>query len=272
MSSFSTWAAGLALGMGALHAQAAIMLPELMYYRFNEGVGATATTDQASSPVGTTPLTGLTIQGNGVAGSSALNGGTAAQRYGNTGWTSTLGSGNWTLAFWTGAAVNTSDLSYFFGDSSGFRGFTEGVAGPNGFIVRGGGLSDTLVSGLSTSTNNHIAFVYDSALDAVKGYLNGQLNVTTAQPGTFSFGGNFSIGGRGPAFAGNGLRTGVWMDEFQLYSRALSSADVVDAMNANFIGPNAVPEPGTPALLGLAALGLWATRRGRSGSRIGRQG
>lgn len=81
----------------------------------------------------------------------------------------------------------------------------------------------------------------------------------TAQPGNFSFGTNFSIGGRGPVFA-NGLQVGVWMDEFQLYSRALNASGVVDAMNADFISTNNVPEPGTLSLLALTMVGLWASR------------
>lgn len=268
MNTLTRTAASLILGLGALQASASIVLPELMYYKFNEGVGATSTTNQATTPAGTTTslLTGLSLQQAGIGGTTALSGSSSNPRYVNTGWTSTLGSGSWSMAFWTGANANTSLLSYFFGDSVGFRGFTEGVAGTTGFILRGPGVTDTLITGMSTTADNHLAFVYDATLDTIQGYLNGVLNVTVAQPGSFTFGSDFSIGGRGPSVGNSGLQAGTWMDEFQLYSRALDASGVVDAMNANFIGVNAVPEPGALSLLALGMVGLWASRRKSSGT------
>ena len=253
---------GLVASFVALNASAAILLPELMYFKLDESVGSTTTTNTASSPVGTiTPaLSDLTLRTGGFSGSNALGGVSGNGSYINTGWSATqLNTSDWTLAFWTGPDSSGTTLSYFFGDSSSFRGFTNGVAGADGFILRGGGINDTLITGMSASTDNHIAFVRDSTLDVIRGYLNGVLNVTINQPDDFVFGNNFSIGGRGPGF-GTALQADVWMDEFQLYSRALDGAGVVDAMNASF-GSSTVPAPATYGLVGLALAGLAASRR-----------
>lgn len=253
---------GVVASVSALNVSAAILLPELMYFKFNEAVDSTTTTNSASSPVGTVSpgLTNLALRTGGFSGSNALGGVTGSGSYVNTGWSgSALNTGDWTLALWTGPDSTGSQLSYFFGDSSGFRAFTNGVAGDTGFIMRGAGSADTLITGLSATTNNHIAFVRDSGLNVIRGYLNGVLNVTVAQPASLSFGDNFSLGGRGPGF-GTSLQPDVWMDEFQLYSRALDAAGVVDAMNANFV-THAVPEPAAYILVGLALAGLAASRR-----------
>jgi hypothetical protein len=114
-----------------------------------------------------------------------------------------------------------------------------------------------LITGLSTTNANHIAFVHDTTANTIKGYLNGVLNVTVASGSVNLTGSSFFVGSQNN-FSIFGLRNDAWMDEFQMYSRALSAADVTDAMNANFV--SAVPEPASMTIMGCCMAGLLAVR------------
>lgn len=65
----------------------------------------------------------------------------------NTNWAPDLGSGSWTIAFWSAGFGSTVSLYYIFGDvnAGGFRCFTNGVAGSNNWILRGAGLTDIYI-------------------------------------------------------------------------------------------------------------------------------
>ncbi len=254
-------------GVSSLTGYGQIATPELLYYKFNEGSGSTTAND-ASSPVGTNPssVTGLTLNGSGVFGSTALNasGGLSSTDYVNTGWATSL-SGSWTISFW---AYTTSAVSpfYYAGDDSAnsLRIFTGGVAGSTGVSIRAGSIASTTITGATAGQYNHFAFVYDSTASTISGYLNGSLATSVNQSGPLSFSGsNFKVGGYSTS---NSFRN--QMDEFQLYSRALSGADVVDAMNANFISASPVPEAsGSVAGIGLAMAGLYQLRRRKAAGR-----
>ena len=250
-------------------AAASIALPELLYYRFNEGSGTT-TANLASPGAGANPATlnGLSFNATGASGSSlGGNGGASGTNYLDTGWATSLGSGDWTIATWMSPSPGASGiLNYYFGDlgASSLRAFTNGVAGANNLIFRGP-FTDVLVQGLSTVNNNHVAFVYSSSAGNIKGYLNGALVVTVNQAAiNIPLGSTFKVGGYSNSV---GIQAGGWLDEFQVFSRALDGDGVVSAMNADFIGLNnsPVPEPSTFALFSLAAgVGAIAARRRRS--------
>ena len=67
-------------------------------------------------------------------------------------------------------------------------------------------------------------FVYDQTLNSVSGYLNGVLSSTVAQTSPNVTGtGPFKVSG----YASNiGAAAGAMMDDFRVYRRALSAADV----------------------------------------------
>ncbi len=157
--------------------------------------------------------------------------------YLNTGWAPNLATGtSWTIAFWSsGISVNPT-LYYIFGDvnSSSFRCFTNGVAGSNNWIMRGGGLTDILLPGGAISTPTLNAFVYDHTTNEVKAYLNGVLVNTVAQNTP-------NIVGSGPlkvmGYSSNvGAPSGGKLDEFRVYGRALSEQEILDLLNTNVSG------------------------------------
>ena len=125
------------------------LIPDLLYYKFDAS-GSTVI-NHASNPVGNNPATisGLSIGGVGMSGTALQGiGGSASSNVINTGW-STNFSGSFTIAFWTSNVPSSSTLYYIWGDvgAGSFRCFTNGVAGANNWMARGGGLPDLLVSG-----------------------------------------------------------------------------------------------------------------------------
>lgn len=229
-------------------ANAQILPPEHIYYKFNEGSGTTtANLASPGSGAGNGTFVGnLNMASNGIEG-RGLSGDGNSGSYISTGWDTNLGTGSWSVAFWISPIVTTTNLTYFFGDAtaSGFRAFQNGVAGSNGLILRGP-VADTLITGLSNTQNNHIAFVYDATAGNIKGYLNGVLNVTQAQGAVNIVGTDFRVGSYGSNF---GIQPTMWMDEFMVFGRALDEQGVIAARDLNV-----VPEPATMTVLGLAAL------------------
>lgn len=232
------------VGLGALYAQA---LPELIYYKFDQG--ATIVND-ASTPVGNNPATitgtGLSVGGVGLFG-QALQGTGVASAGGviNTGWPTTI-NGSFTIGFWTGNIAPSSTLWYIFGDAAagGLRCFTNGVAGANNWLLRGG-FPDITATGAATMTPNFVHFVYDAAASEMRSYINGVLNQTATAPTNYSVTGtNFQVGG----YASNSNLNGL-MDEFRWYNRALTVGEILQTIN----GPvNAAPCASATGGIGVA--------------------
>lgn len=202
-------------------------VPELLYYTFNQS--GTSVSNFASSPVGTNPAsitgTGLTQGSTGLTGSALVGTGvTSSTGIINTGW-STSFPGSFTIAFWTSSiTTGTSTLYYIWGDggAGGFRCFTNGVAGANNWIVRGGNLPDLDIPGGATSAPNMIHIVRDTATHTYKSYLNGVLKDSVYSTNSFSTSGTgFTIGGYTTSYNLSGK-----MDEFRIYNRALSVSEI----------------------------------------------
>jgi hypothetical protein len=205
-------------------------VPELLWYRF-DGTGTSVPNLASSPPTGTTTATlmgGLTQGSTGQCGGAVIGSGVASSTdYVNTGWATSLSSGSsWSISFWTSDVTPSATLFYIFGDAgaSSFRCFTNGVAGANNWIMRGTGFTDVLAAGGAVVAATHTAFVYDSALSQVRAYVNGTLVNTVAQGGfTFSGAGPFKVIG----YSSNvGMAAGGKLDEFRLFSRALTQAEI----------------------------------------------
>ena len=205
---------------------ASALLPELIYYKFDNS--STNIVNLASTPVGTSPtsVTGssLSVGGSGLVNTALVGtGGSSSSNYVSTGWATDL-SGSFTIGFWTSDVPVSSTLYYIFGDSgaSGFRCFTNGVAGSGNWMVRGGGLPDLDVTGAATATGNYIHIVYDATSQTYTSYVDGVLNTQeTGVPASTVTGSDLTIGG----YSSNSGLDGN-LDEFRWYNRALSLAEI----------------------------------------------
>lgn len=207
-------------------------LPEILFYRF-DGTGTAVPNLASNPPVGADTaylMGGLTQGGTGQCGGGVIGTEVSSTTdYVNTGWATDLSNTSWTIAFWSTNIPVSSTLFYIFGDQSAgsFRCFTNGVAGPNNWILRGT-LTDVLLSGGAQLTPTHNAFVYDMTANEIRAYLNGVLVNTVAQTGPVIIGSAFKVVG----YSSNvGLSNGGMLDEFRIYSRVLSAAEVTDLVN-----------------------------------------
>ena len=224
-------------------------VPEYMYFKF-DAPGNQANT--ASAPVGNNPatLTGLTTGGVGQFG-TALQGNYVANNNLNTGWATSLPSTGWTISMWLNNITSgNASPNYLFGDANAtsFRCFSDGVALPNNLILRGGGLSDVLVSGVAPGPKV-VTFVYTGT--SIKWFLNGVLGGTVAEPTvTITGAGPFIIGAYS---ASAGMPAGGLMDEFRMYNRALSDAEVLATWDKQ------LPLGGPPIVVTTAATAVLST-------------
>ena len=140
---------------------------------------------------------------------------------------------NLTVAFWAREAIPASaSVSYLFGmDTSGFRLFTNGVAG-NGLFLRNVGsvpvdlqlpASTTDFKALAAANWVHIAATIESATGTATWYVNGSPVLTV--PGytglNINSTGEFMVGG----FAGTG-ESSYDLDEFLLSRRLYTAAEI----------------------------------------------
>jgi hypothetical protein len=204
-------------------------VPELMYYTF-DGSG-TSVPNLASAPVG--PWASAEIEGGMTQGglgqfSGGLigTGGASYLDRLNTGWATDL-SGDWTISLYLDN-IQSAAASYVFGDfDADFRCLTGGTGGAD-LILKGFGIVDVVATNAAVSGPTVTHFVYDSIGGAILAYVNGvqvvpfvgQAPLTIS---AFPGGGPFLVGGYSP---NAGLNAGSILDEFRMYNRALSAAEI----------------------------------------------
>lgn len=218
-------------------------LPELIYYDFN-GSG-TSVTNLASSPVGNQPATivgGYTQGGSGFCG-GALNGFSGTGNSVNTGWATNLGTGSWTISFAYTMSVVSGNVNYLLGDqtAAGFRCFSGGVANPGNTILRGPIGDIRVIGGANVGTYVN-TYVYNASTQVLSSYLDGVLSESISGVIPNIIGTGFFVGTYG---TGNGLATGDQIDEFRLYNRALSPAEILSLVGC----PNTVIALGREIIL-----------------------
>ncbi|MBL4670286.1 MAG: T9SS type A sorting domain-containing protein [Flavobacteriales bacterium] len=207
-------------------------LPELFHYDFNQ-IGTSVTNQASIPPVGTgtaTIMGALTQSGSATCYLGALNGvsGTSGTDYLSTGWSANL-TGDWTISFVHNSTVAPA-FSYLLGDpgATSFRCFTGG----SGDLFYRGPFNDiTTVGGGCTNIGTNVnTLVYDGTAQEIRSYLNGILNATVAQTTVPVFTGTgFKVGGYSTS---GGILTGTSIDDFRIYNRAISPAEVLQIANA----------------------------------------
>ncbi len=202
-------------------------IPELMYFKFNSLTSSTTPNDappatragNAAASVG-----GFTVGGTGQFG-NALQGGAGGNSnttyYVNPGWTGTH-TGSWTISMWMNAPTPPT-TRYYFGNSTGnglFRCFIGGAASE--IRLTGGVPSITLDMPAWTPGISVVTYVYDQTAGTVSGYINGVFQASvTPGPSYPLVGANFLVGSQGVSIGGD-------MDEFRMYNRALTAAEIAD--------------------------------------------
>jgi hypothetical protein len=222
-------------------------VPELIYYQFDTA-GSTVS-NHASSPVGTNPaqINNQTVGSVGQFLTGLVGaGGSSNSNYVNTGWLTNLPSSGWTISLWVNGLVDNGNLSYLFGEAgSSFRCFKGGAAGSGNLRLRGNNYTDVTVIGILSSQPAVVTFVYDPSGPNIKAYVNGALNNTVAQQSVTLSGSTLKVGGYDTA---NALESSAIIDEFRLYSRALSAAEVAATWNVNLYSSPAPTAQAIPTL------------------------
>lgn len=213
--------------------------PELLYYKF-EGTATNIPNLATNPPAGTqigeiagnlTLGSNTACLGNGLVGS----GSTGTSNYFNTKWNLAL-SGSWTIHLkFNNYTSNVTTVYYLLGDAitggNSFRMFTNGAPGTGGVRLTANGMSNVDVPGVFSTTSAlvDLIFVYDSSLQNIKAYVNGVLKTTAAQSAPLVFNGAlFKLG----TYATNtGMKAGMTMDEFGLFNRAITDAEIASLNN-----------------------------------------
>jgi len=216
-------------------------VPEILYYKFNDG---TTTTPNYASPgqgSANADLINMTMGPIGQFDNALIgNGGTGSNTYTGTGWNMNLGTSDWTLSLWINNFPAVTGTSYLFGNdiTTSFRCFTNGAAGAGNITLRGNGLTNVNVTGVLPGPSV-VHFVYDSSVPAIRTYVNGvfqssvpqsALNLNAAVP--------FKVGSYGTA---SSIPAGAFIDEFRFYSRALNADEIAGTWNQT------LPTGGGPA-------------------------
>ncbi|NQV01086.1 MAG: LamG domain-containing protein, partial [Bacteroidia bacterium] len=226
-------------------------VPEFIYYKFDDT--GSAVTNDASEPVGNNPapvLGVLSMGGTGQFGTALQStGGTSSANYVNSGWPVNLTNpAGFTISLWVNNMPSSTSLYYIFGDNTAtsFRSFIGGVAGAGNIIIRGGGLTDLIVSGIGGGPHV-VHFVWNGT--QILGYRDGVLvnSVNDSFIDVTGTSGPFKVGGYSTS---TGMPAGSMIDEFRMYDRALDAAEIAATWDQE-LPVSAPPPPPVPITITL---------------------
>lgn len=238
-------------------------LPDALYYVFDEGAGATTTANLAVPIPGggsSAPLTGHTMNNAGMTGTGLTGNGAVSSNL-NTGWVMDLGANSWTIHFWldlTGVTWTNPFFPgipsmYLFGDFSTNQ-FNAVVVGTT-VRLSAIGIPQMNISGAAATNSPHaIGFTYDATTNNYSCYLDGVFLAAQPGNGTPNLSGNgtnaFAIGG---FLVTSTLASGAVIDEFRLWRRALTAAEIQASwdisLGSTLAGSYQVNQPGCTLLV-----------------------
>ncbi len=211
-------------------------VPEILYYRFNEGSGTTAVNSAfpgAGLPTGT--LYGSAAFGTGRFGTGlSCTGQTGSLQGMTTGYTLGMQGQSWSLEFWLNPNASTTSIKYMFGVPVGLalRCFNGAVPGNGNITFTGSGLGTVNAVGAAPAAGVwvHVAFVFDNstAPPTVTPYVNGVGQSPVAQTGALTL--NTGTLNLGSQLTGSAGLDGT-IDEFRLWGHALTPAEIVARYN-----------------------------------------
>ena len=226
----------LALCAALASCLSAQVVPDVLYYRFNEGAGTSAANSAvpgAGNPTATLygSIGWAPAQfGSGLSGTGA----TGASQGVNTGYNFNLAGQSWTLEFWINLNATTSGLTYLFGVNVGgsFRCFHGAVPGTGGLFLTGSGLTSVTAAGVLANPGvwTHVAYVFDNSttpatitpyVNAVPGAPVNQTTALTNSTVPLTIGSQLS--------GSPGLNGGL--DEFRLWGTARTAQQIQASYN-----------------------------------------
>lgn len=262
----ATTAAGLAI---ALVPAARAQGPDLIEYTFNGADAVNSAVPGAGAAVAANGGSIVFASGGiafGANDPAALSEG-GAPAFLDTGWDTSLGTGDWTIGCFVDLTAGAGDPNFFqylFGDDSAgaFRAFADGGAGDGNVVLRGPLNEVPILGGASEVAPVHLCWVYDSADGEIRSYLNGALNSVVPQApldiqGTGAVG-FYVMGYNASSF---GMRAGTVLDEFRVYGRAIDQSELnawvalgadspVGSIYCGPAVPNSTGQPGRILALG----------------------
>ncbi len=206
-------------------------LPDILYYKFENNPTTSSIINFANPGAGTYPasITSHTLTNGGMYDTCLTGTGTSSAGI-NTGWLTNFGTGSWTISMWLNNLPSNTTLYYMFGEVTGsFRAFIGGVAGAGNLILRGTGITDVLITGVSPGPTV-VHFVYNATDSTIRAYKNGTLANTVVQAAKLNLatGTGFKVGGYSSSAGLYGK-----MDEFRVYRKALSATDIANSWNVS---------------------------------------
>ncbi len=240
------------------------IVPDALYYRFNEGAGtlsANAAFPGVGTPQGT--LGSAMSFGPGRIGTALVGtGATAATNNFATGWTLNLAGTSWTMELWLNLNPSSASLNYLLGVGIGgsFRMYSGATPGTGTIFFTGSGLSSITATGAIPNAGvwTHLAYVFNNSVapPTVQVFVNGIGGTPIAQTGTLTLGnvGPFTLGGQLAGSAGlNG-----YMDEFRMWLSARTPAEILANYNQEILNENILASTTTGGGAGYLSISLTA--------------